>query len=229
MKTVSGVFAAQSDAEHAMSEMRLAGAQEDRITLLTPGGSQGQQESVWAGVGPVSAAGPLGRAVLAAARGTATSGAGGGLENSITEELPEDKLFVFEDALRRGHSVVVALVSDEAEASRLSELLQREKARDIEAVHEQWWLDLRSAEQEHYSAQGRNFRDDEIFYRLGFEAALHARTRCKEYDQTLGEMDAKIWDLEKQYPGREVAEPFSRGYERGRNHYQNLCDESRAA
>jgi hypothetical protein len=75
-----------------------------------------------------------------------------------------------------------------------------------------------------------------VVYRLTVEnrchelaRALHARTRCKEFGQTLGERDAKIEELEQQYPGREFAEPFSRGYERGRNYYQRLCDESRAA
>jgi len=88
---------------------------------------------------------------------------------------------------------------------------------------------LRSAEQEHYSRSGRNFRDDEKFYRLGFEAALHARTRCKEFDQVSAEMESNLEDLQRQYPGVEVAEPFTRGYERGRDYYQNLCDQSKAA
>src|SRR5215831_14669612 len=127
MKTVTGVFASQSDAQHTMNEMRLAGAHEDRITLLTPGSSQAQLESVpnvageqpgmgkavgavlgaaaglsagqfllaavIPGVGPVTALGLLGGAVLAAAGATVGSVAGGGLENSMTEGLPEDELF----------------------------------------------------------------------------------------------------------------------------------------
>jgi len=263
MKTVTGVFTSQSDAQHAMDEMRQAGAHDDRITLLTPGSSPAQLESVAnvaaeqpgmgkavgavvgaatglsagplllaaiiPGVGPVTAIGLLGGAILAAAGATVGSAAGGRLENSMTEGLPEDEIFVYEDALRKGRSVVVAQVHDETEASRMRELLQTEGAESVDAARQQWWIGLRSAEQEHYSAHGRKFGDDEVFYRLGFEAALHARTRCKEYDQTLGEMDAKIEDLEKQYPGRDVAEPFSRGYERGRDYYQQLCDESRAA
>ncbi len=88
---------------------------------------------------------------------------------------------------------------------------------------------MRSAEQEHYSSHGRNFGNDEKFYRLGFESALHARTRCMEYDQTMAEMDSKIEELEHQYPGVDVAEPFRKGYERGRDYYQQLCDESKAA
>ena len=263
MKTVTGVFASQSDAQHAMAEARLAGAHENRITLLTPGSSQAELESVATvaaeqlgmgkavgavfgaatglsagplilaaiipGVGPVTAIGLLGGAILLAAGATVGSAAGGRLDSSMTEALPEDEIFVYEDALRKGRSVVIAQANGEAEASRLRELLQTEGAETVDAAREQWWIGLRSAEQEHYSAHGRKFGDDENFYRLGFEAALHARTRCKEYDQTLGEMDAKIEDLEKQYPGRDVAEPFSRGYERGRDYYQHLCDVSRAA
>lgn len=262
MKNVTGIFASQSDAQVAMDEIRLAGTQEDRITLLTPRTKRTQLESesdvgieqqgmdetlgdafgaptrwsagpslFWAtipGVGPVTAFGPLGKAVLTLAGATLDSVPGGTLDSSITEGL-SDEVFLYEDVLRKGKGVVIVLPSDEAEASHVRELLQSKGANTVGEAREQWWIGLRSAEQEHYSVHGRNFGDDEIFYRLGFEAALHARTRCKEYDQTLGEMDAKIEDLQQRYPGREIAKPFSRGYERGRNYYQHLCDESRAA
>jgi len=36
---------------------------------------------------------------------------------------------------------------------------------------------------EHYLETGQQFGDGEKFYLLGFEAALHARNRCKEFDQ----------------------------------------------
>jgi hypothetical protein len=181
------------------------------------------------GVGPIMAVGLLGAAVLAAAGASVGAVAGGKLENSMTEGLPEDELFVYEDALRKGRSVVIALTEQRSDAARLRELLKAEGAEAIDAAKQQWWIGLRSAEQEHYSKFSRNFSDDEKFYRLGFEAALHARTRCQEYDQALAEMTAAIEELQRQYPGAEVAEPFRRGYERGREHYQHLCDESRAA
>jgi hypothetical protein len=147
----------------------------------------------------------------------------------MTAGLPEDELFVYEDALRKGRSVLVTLVDDEAAASHLRELLTVEGAETVDAAREKWWIGLRSAENEHYSSRGRNFSTDEQFYRLGFESALHARTRCKEYDQVLGEMSAQIEELERQHPDSEVAEPFTRGYERGRDHYQQICDKARAA
>jgi hypothetical protein len=88
---------------------------------------------------------------------------------------------------------------------------------------------LRSAEEGHYSTSGKNFATNEKFYRLGFEAALHAKTRCMEFDQVSGEMNAALEDVQAQYPGADVEEPFSRGYQRGREHYQKLCDEKSQA
>jgi hypothetical protein len=181
------------------------------------------------GVGPVTAIGLLGGALLAAAGAGVGAVAGEKLEDSMSEGLPEDELFVYEDALRKGRSVVVALAEDEASASRFRELLNVEGAESVDAAREKWWIGLRSAENEHYSGLGRNFHQDEKFYRLGFEAALHARSRCKEYDQVLSEMASQIEDLEQQYPGVNAGEPFTSGYERGRDYYQALCDESKAA
>ena len=263
MKKVTGVFVSRSDAQHAINEARLAGAQEDRITMLSPDGSQARVEPLTnaaveepgieeqvgplsgvatgvsagssliqaniPGVGPVTALGLLGEAVLSAAGASFRSAVAGRLEDSMIEGLLEDEIFVYEDVLRKGNSVVIVLVKDETEASLLVELLRTTGATSVADAREQWWVALRSAEEEHYSAHGQDFGNDEIFYRLGFEAALYARTRCKEYDQTLGEMNARIEELEQQYPGRNVAEPFSRGYDRGRYYYQRLCDESRAA
>src|SRR5208282_2495558 len=242
MKAVSGVFRLRSDAERAMAVIHSVGLSEDHITLLTPGrdesglqsvptvaaeqpgmgkaigavlgGTAGMSGAVLVvaaipGVGPITAIGLLGSAILGAAGAGIGAVAGGKLENSMTEGLPEDELFVYEDALRQGRCVVIALAKDEAEAALLRELLR--------------------AEGEHYSPVGKDFGNDEKFYRLGFESALHARTRCKEYDQVMGEMSAQIEDLEHQNPGVNVAEPLTRGYERGRDYYQELCSKQKAA
>jgi hypothetical protein len=181
------------------------------------------------GVGTITALGILGGAVLTAAGATVGAAAGGKLENAMTHGLPEDELFVYEDALRKGRNVVIVLADDEATALRFRELLETEGAEAINAAREQWWIGLRSAEEEHYSTLGKDFSDDERFYRLGFESALHARTRCKEYDQVIGEMTAEIEELERLYPGKNVSFPFERGYERGRDYYQQLCDQSKVA
>lgn len=191
--------------------------------------SGGLIAAVVPGVGAVTAIGLLGAAVLTAAGATLGGAVGRTLENFMTEGLPEDEIFVYEDALRKGRSVVVVLAEDAAQARPIRELLKSEGAEAIDAAREQWWIGLESAEQEHYLKSGRNFRDDEKFYRLGFEAALHARNRCKEFDQVSAEMASDLEEIERQYPGLDVAVPYTRGYQRGREYYQHLCDESNAA
>ena len=42
-------------------------------------------------------------------------------------------------------------------------------------------------------------------------------------------MSATLEDVQRQYPHAKVEEPFTRGYQRGREYYQQLCDESKAA
>jgi hypothetical protein len=82
---------------------------------------------------------------------------------------------------------------------------------------------------QHYLESGKQFGDGEKFYLLGFEAALHARNRCKEFDQIASEMASDLEELQQQYPGAAVEEPFARGFQRGREYYQRLCDEPNAA
>lgn len=178
------------------------------------------------GVGPITAIGLLGAGVLGAAGATIGAKAGGKVERDSYEGLPEDEIFVYEDALRKGRSVVIALAENDGQASLVRDLLHRDGAESVDAAREQWWTGLRGDEHEHYEASGRNFSDDEKFYRLGFEAALHARTRCMEFDQVSAEMDAALEDVQRQFPGAQVEEPFTRGYQRGREHYQHLCDET---
>jgi hypothetical protein len=263
MKAVTGVFRSESEGQHALSEMRSTGFNQDRLTLLTPGSTKFDKKgtpvvtteqpgmgtamgavlgtaagmsggpliiaALIPGVGPITAIGLLGGALLAAAGASVGGVVGGKFENAMTKGLPEDELFVYEDALRKGRSVLIVLAEDESAASPIRDFLKVEGAETVDAARDQWWIGLREAEREHYSAFSKNLTENEKFYRLGFESALHARSRCKEYDQVLSEMTAQIEELELEYPGAEVAEPFRKGYERGRDYYQQLCDESEAA
>ena len=178
------------------------------------------------GVGPITAIGLLGAGVLGLAGAAVGGRAGKKVEQDSYDGLPEDEIFVYEDALRKGRSVVIALAENDGQASLVRDLLHRDGAESVDAAREQWWTGLRGDEHERYEASGGNFSDDEKFYRLGFEAALHARTRCMEFDQVSAEMDAALEDVQRQYPGAQVEEPFTRGYQRGREHYQHLCDET---
>jgi hypothetical protein len=82
---------------------------------------------------------------------------------------------------------------------------------------------------DHYLKSGRQFGEGEKFYLVGFEAALHARNRCKEFDQIAAEMTSDLEELQQQYPGVAVEEPFTRGFQQGREYYQCLCNESNPA
>jgi hypothetical protein len=181
------------------------------------------------GLGPITAVGLLGAAILGAAGATIGAVAGNELEKATTEGLPEDEIFVYEDALRQGRSVVIVGAGDKDSASLLREMLKMQGAESVDAAREQWWIGLRSAEESHYSKSGKSFTTDEEFYRLGFQAALHARTRCMEFDQVSGAMNAALEDVQRQHPGAEVEAAFTRGYQRGREYYQHLCDDKKAA
>ena len=161
------------------------------------------------GVGPITAIGLLGGAILAAAGGKLGAVAGGKLEGAMTEGLPEDEIFVYEDALRKGRSVVVAMASEDAEAARVRELLKNEGAEAVDAAREQWWIGLRDTEREHYTSSSRNFTEEEKFYRLGFEAALHTRMRCKEFDQVCRgtwQRRSRTWSVNSR--ARRLRNPF---------------------
>jgi len=181
------------------------------------------------GVGPITGLGLLGAAILGAAGATVGATAGGKVEKSSYEGLPEDEIFLYEDALRRGRSVVIALADDENTASRVREVLKSEGAESIDAAREEWWTGLRFAEENRYAKSGRSFSEDEEYFRLGFQAAMHARNRCREFDQVSAEMNAALEDVQRRFPGKEVEAPFTRGYQRGREHYQELCDEGSKA
>ena len=176
--------------------------------------------AVIAGVGPVLIGGFLGAALFGVLGAEIGVKAGAKLEEVVSEGLPEDEIYVYEDALRQGRSVVIALADDEGTAESIRGVMRLHDVETVDAARERWWVGLRSAEKEHYDGNGGSFGRDEIFYRRGFQAALHARTRGKEYDQVLNEMAQDIEELEKQYPGSEVEEPFRRGYERGRAHFE---------
>lgn len=181
------------------------------------------------GVGPITALGLLGAAIVGAAGATVGATVGDEIEKSTTQGLPEDEIFVYEDALRQGRSVVIVLADDKQQASLLRELLKMQGAESVDAAREQWWIGLRSAEESHYSKSGKNFAQDEEYFRRGFEAALHSRTRCLEFDQVSAAMDAALEDIQREHPGAEVEEAFTRGYQRGREYYQQRCDETRKA
>ena len=181
------------------------------------------------GVGPITAIGMLGAAILGAAGATIGASTGNRVEKDSYQGLPEDEIFVYEDALRKNRSVVIALADDSTSASLVRDLMKSAGAESVDAAREQWWIGLRSAEETRYPKSNRSFSQDEQFFRMGFQAAMHARNRCREFDQVAAEMEAALEDVQRRYAEAQVEEAFVRGYQRGREHYQELCDESKRA
>lgn len=163
------------------------------------------------GVGLIFALGLAGGALLGAIAGGSI---GSEAEKTAFASLPEEELFVYEDALRRGRSLVIARVEDAvAEAARGA--FDDAGAESVDRAREMWWIGLRDVEKEHYQADGKNFEQDEPHFRLGFEAALLPPNRHKTYDQALA-------DLRRRYPQMYDREPFRRGYERGQAYRRAL-------
>jgi len=167
------------------------------------------------GVGSIAAAGLYAAALLGAGGAAAGAAAGGALENSMSDGLPKDELFVYEDALRRGRTIVIALADDEAQADAARTAFEEVGAESIDAARKQWWIGLRDAEAEHYNAGEKDFTADEAAFRQGFEAALHPSARGKSFTQARTH-------LRKHYRETYEQEPFRHGYRRGRVYYRNM-------
>jgi hypothetical protein len=171
------------------------------------------------GVGPIVAMGAAAAALLGVGGAIGGAAAGGALENVTSEGLPKDELFIYEDALKKGRTIVIALAEDEGQAGAARETLIQAGAESLDAAREDWWVGLRDAEEEAYSVPGRSFKLDEPNYRRGFEAALRQRLRGWSYEQAREE-------LRELYPEIYEEESFRRGYERGKAHFTRHNDMS---
>ncbi|HEV2916005.1 MAG TPA: hypothetical protein VGX92_22185 [Pyrinomonadaceae bacterium] len=173
------------------------------------------------GVGPVIAAGLIGAALLGIGGASVGLAAGGALEDAVAEGLPQDELYVYEDALRQGRTVVIVVGDDDAQGESTRNILAQAGAESIDAARESWWVGLRDAEDEQYAGQGRDFKRDEPYYRKGFEAALHPQLRDRSYED-----NSEL--LRERHAGAYEHEAFRRGYERGQAYHRGLKEKYKA-
>lgn len=159
------------------------------------------------GVGPVIAGTILGAALLGVGGAVTGMAAGEALEEGLVKGLPRDELYLYEDALQHGRSVVIGFVETDETEEAAREALARSGAESIDAARESWWLSLRDAEEAHYGTSGGNFQTDEADYRRGFEAALNKQGETAH--------------------ARESNEAFRRGYERGEAYHRSLQERYR--
>lgn len=171
--------------------------------------------AVLPGVGPTIAIGLAASALLGVTGAIGGAAAGGNLENALTEGLPKDEFFVYEDALKQGRTVMIIFTDDDKQAEVAREILKRHEAESVDAAREQWWVGTRDAEREHYTREGRDFAQDEKEFRLGFDSALHWQSRGSSYDEVLP-------FLRSIHPYMYRKDSFRRGYERGQHYGHNL-------
>ncbi len=167
------------------------------------------------GVGPIIAAGLAGAALLGVGGAATGALAGDAIEDAMGEGMPQDELYVYEDALRRGRSVVIAFAVDDEQKEAARSVLSQSGAESLDAAREEWWVGLRDAEQEEYSKEGRDFAADEATYRKGFEASLDPKLRGSSYDEAREK-------LLKRHGDACATDAFRRGYERGCAYNQQM-------
>ena len=171
------------------------------------------------GVGPILAAGLIGAALLGAGGAATGVAAGGALEDNVAEGLPHDELYVYEDALRKGRTVVVVMGETDEQGDAARAILEVAGAESLDAARESWWVGLRDAEESEYASD--DFQRDEPLYRRGFEAALHPSVRGRQFDEA-GE------DLRTRFSDAYDNEAFRRGYERGYRYHRDYAEKYRS-
>lgn len=157
------------------------------------------------GVGPVIAGTILGAAILGVGGAAAGVAAGEAMEESLVEGLPRDEVYVYEDALERGRSVVIAFAETEEAEEPARNVMKAAGAETVDAAREDWWVGLRDTEEEHYTTTGGRFETDEANYRRGFESALAERAES----------------------GTSEGEAYQRGYARGQEYQKALRERYR--
>jgi hypothetical protein len=159
------------------------------------------------GVGPILAVG-LAAGAFGIGGAVAGGAAGDFLETALTHGLPKDEIFLYEDALRQGRSVIIAFAKDSDRIERGRIIMEQDGAESLDAARKNWRIGLSDAEQAEYEPDGGLSADSEQIYRRGFEAALEPRCRGKSLEETRD-------FLPERYRGLCDREAFRRGYERG--------------
>jgi hypothetical protein len=169
MQAVVGIFDTIQDARRGAQEAFRA-VPAARLRLVSPDAcsdeidtlptDESEQPGMGAAVGGVVGgavgaalaslvAPPVGAAAVAGIAGGALLGAGGGavagdaLETTLSFGVPRDELVLYQEAVRRGRSLVVAATEGTEEADRVRAALAAAGARSVDAAREDWRVGLR--------------------------------------------------------------------------------------
>jgi hypothetical protein len=97
------------------------------------------------GLGQFSPAVLLAAAALGAGGAVAGALAGGALDARMSTGLPKDEIYLYEDALRAGRSVVFAFAADGAQEEAARKELKEAGAESLDAGEESWRVGLSPA------------------------------------------------------------------------------------
>jgi hypothetical protein len=169
------------------------------------------------GVGAVMAVGILAAAILGTMGAVLGKAAGYEIDEAVVSSLRHDEIHIYEEALRCGRTVLLAMVISEGQAEAVRKVLLHAGAISLDEAHESWWSGLRRAEEEEYATRGHDFAVDESVYRRGFEAAQYPAWRGKSFAEVASQLRAHDDDYQR--------DAFRRGYERGLAHYRRVMEQ----
>ncbi len=157
------------------------------------------------GVGPVAAIGLAAAALFGAAGAAGGVAAGKALEDSTRSGIPRDEVYLYENALMQGKSVLFARAESDEQAAWVRRQLAAAGAESLDAARDARWVGIRDAEKSRYDAG--DFESDEEIYRRGYQAALRPDLAGKSFDQAKATLEG---------PHGEISHPaFRAGYVRG--------------
>ena len=160
------------------------------------------------GIGPLLAFGMVGAGLLGIVGAAAGAAVGDTAEEELGEGIPHEDVYLYEDALRHGNSVLIVYAENGDQADKAADVMHEAGALELDTLRENWWQELREGERAHY---GEDFDRYESSYRSGYQAALHPGRRGKRY----AEVEE---DLTTAYAGTVLDRPFQDGYERGQTY-----------
>jgi hypothetical protein len=163
------------------------------------------------GVGAVTVVGLAAAALLGATGAIEGAKAAGKFEEKTEEGLPKDEVYLYRDALRRGHAIVFVMADSKEEADRAKATMEKAGAESLDAARDKWWVGIRQPEKEHYEEGGEHFAPDEKHYRRGFIAALHPESHGKPFERISSE-------LRRRFSESFGTDAFRKGFERGARH-----------
>lgn len=189
MRTITGVFTELPSALRAARELQpIVGR--DHVNLLAPGTVGDTPEEVPTtddmapvgaplggivggtlgvvtalaipGIGSVTALGVLAAAALGVIGGTVGYKLGDAADRFASTGLPVDELYLYEDALKQGRSVVFALVDEKHDEDAVRKVFAECGAESLDPARDDWTVGLHDAEESEYEPEKRQPQDPSL-------------------------------------------------------------------